>query len=69
MSIFTIRVPFFGHMTQGLCFCYLWNIESRWNKFKWNILDVSKYDNLHGGGDFLHAHVIMHKYFGKNLEM
>jgi hypothetical protein len=27
------------------------------------------YDNLHGGGDFLHAYVIMHKYFGKNLEM
>jgi hypothetical protein len=24
---------------------------------------------LHGGGDFSHAHVIMHKYFGKKLEM
>ncbi len=33
------------------------------------ILDNSKYDNLHGGGIFLHAYVIMHKYFGKELEM
>ncbi len=32
-------------------------------------MDNSNYDNLHGGGDFSHANVIMHKYFGKNLEM
>ncbi len=31
--------------------------------------DNSYYDNLHGGGDFSHAYVIMHKYFGKQLEM
>jgi hypothetical protein len=29
----------------------------------------SNYDNLHGGGDFSHAYVVMHKYFGKQLEM
>jgi hypothetical protein len=31
----------------------------------WEILDSSNYDNFHGGGDFSHAYVIMHKYFGK----
>jgi hypothetical protein len=31
--------------------------------------DNSYYDNLHGGGDFSHAYVIMHKYFGKQLKM
>ncbi len=30
------------------------------------ILDNSTYDNFHGSGDFSHAYVIMHKYFGKN---
>jgi hypothetical protein len=33
------------------------------------ILDNSKYDNIHGGGDFPHVYVIMHKYFGKKPEM
>ncbi len=33
------------------------------------ILDNSNYDNLQDGGDFSHAYVIMHKYFGKKLEM
>jgi hypothetical protein len=33
------------------------------------ILDNSNYDNLHGGGDFSHAYVIMHKYFCKKSEM
>jgi len=28
-------------------------------------LNNSNYDNLHGGGDFSYAYVIMHKYFGK----
>jgi hypothetical protein len=69
MSIFIIRVPLFGHKTQGLCFCYLPNTEFKLNKFKWEILDNSNYDNFHGGGDFSHAYVIMHKYFGKKLEM
>jgi len=32
-------------------------------------LDNSNYDHLHGGGDFSHAHVIMHKYFGKKSKM
>jgi len=69
MSIFIIRVPLFGPKIQRFCFCYLLNIESKWNKFKWKILDDSKYDNLHGGGDFSHAYVIMHKYFGKKFKM
>ncbi len=33
------------------------------------ILDTSNYDNFHGGGDFSHAYVIMHKYFGKKPKM
>jgi hypothetical protein len=33
------------------------------------ILDNSNYDNLHGGGDFSHAYVFMHKYFDKNFKM
>jgi len=52
MGIFTIRVPFFGHKVQGLCFYYLWYIKSKWNKFKWEILDNSNYDTFHVGGDF-----------------
>jgi hypothetical protein len=32
-------------------------------------LDNSNYDNLHGGGDFSHAYVIMHTCFGKKLKM
>jgi hypothetical protein len=31
---FTIKVPLFDHMTQGLCFCFLSNIKYKWNKFK-----------------------------------
>jgi hypothetical protein len=68
-GIFTIKAPHFDHMIQGLCFCYLPNIESKWNKFKWEILDNSNYDNFHVGGDFSHAYVIMYKYFGKKPEM
>jgi hypothetical protein len=34
LGIFTIKVPFFDHKTQGLCLCYFSNIESKWNKFK-----------------------------------
>ncbi len=30
------------------------------------ILNNSNYDNFHGGGDFSHAYVTIHKYFGKN---
>jgi len=69
MGIFTIRVPFFGHKTQGFCFCYFPNIKSTWNKCKWKILDNSNYDNFHSGGDFSHGYVIMHKYFGKKPKM
>jgi hypothetical protein len=65
VGIFTIKVPLFGHRTHELCFYYLPNIESTWNKFKWKILDNSNYDKLHGDGDFSHAYVIMHKSFGK----
>jgi hypothetical protein len=68
-GIFIIKVPFFDHRTQGLCFCYLPNIKSKWNKFKWENLDNSNYDNFHGGDDFSHEYVIMHKYFGKKPEM
>jgi hypothetical protein len=32
----------------------------------WKIFDNSNYGNLHGGGDFSHAYVIMHIYFRKN---
>jgi hypothetical protein len=32
-------------------------------------LDNSNYDNFHGGGDFSHVYVIMHKYFDKKPEM
>jgi hypothetical protein len=60
-----IWVPLFGQRIQGLCFSYFPNIKSIWNKLKCKILNNSNYDNLHGGGDFSHAHVIMHKYFGK----
>jgi hypothetical protein len=60
LGIFTIKVPLFHHKTQGVCFCYLPNIKSKWNKFKWEILDNSHNDNFHGGGDLSHAYVIMH---------
>jgi hypothetical protein len=66
---FTIKVPLFDHRTQGLCFCFLSNIKYKWNKFKWEILDNSNYNNFHGSGDFSHAYVDMHKYFGKKLKM
>jgi hypothetical protein len=69
LGIFIIRVSLFDHKTQGLCFCYLSNIESKWNKFKGEIFDNSNYDNFHGGHDFSHAYVIMHKYFGKKPRM
>ncbi len=69
MGIFTIKVPFFDHSTQGLCFYYLLNIDYKWNKFKWEVLDSSNYDNFHGGNDFSHAYVIMHKYFCKKPKM
>ncbi len=69
MGIFTIKVPCFEHKTQGHCFCYPPIIESKWNKFKWEILDNSNYDNFHGSDDFSHAYVIMHKYLGKKSEM
>ncbi len=68
-GIFTITVPLFYHMIQGLCFCYLPNIKSKWNKFKWKMFNNSNYDNFHGGGVFSHAYVIMHKYFGKKPKM
>jgi hypothetical protein len=32
-------------------------------------IDNSNYDNFHGGGDFSHVYVTMHKYFGKKPEM
>jgi hypothetical protein len=60
-SIFTIKVPFFDHKIQGFCFCYLPNTESKSNKFKQKIFNNSNYDNFHGGGDFSHVYVIMHK--------
>jgi len=43
--------------------------KSKWNKFKWEILDNLNYDNFHGGGVFSHPYVIMHKYFVKNPKM
>jgi hypothetical protein len=69
MGIFTIRVPLFDHKVQGLCFCCLPNIKSKSNKCKWKVLDNSNYDNFHGGGDFSHAYVITHTYFGKKPKM
>ncbi len=33
------------------------------------ILDNLNYDNFHGDGDFSHAYVTMHKYFGKKQKM
>jgi hypothetical protein len=65
MGIFMVRVLLFGHMTLRLCYCYLPNVESTWNTFKWKILDNSNYNDLYGGGDFSHVYVMMHKYFGK----
>jgi hypothetical protein len=58
-----VKVLFFEHKTQGLCFYYLPNIESTWNKFKRKISNNSNYVNLHGNGYFSHAYVIMHRYF------
>jgi hypothetical protein len=57
-----VRVPFFGHKTQGLHCCYLPNYT--WNQFK-----CESFDNSYGGGDFSHAYVIMHQYFGKKPKM
>jgi hypothetical protein len=69
MGIFTIRVPFFCHKIQRLFFCYLPNPKCKWNKFKWEVLDNSKFNNFHGGDGFSHAYVIMHKYFVKKTKM
>jgi len=69
VGIFTIKVPLFRHRTQGLCFCYLPNTKSKWNKFKWKILYNSNYDNFHGGGGFSHLYVIMQKYFVEKPKM
>jgi len=66
---FTVGVLFFGHKTQGLCFCYLPNKKSTWNRFKCKILNNSNYTNFHGGDDFSHVYVIMHQYFGKKLKL
>jgi hypothetical protein len=65
-GIFTIKVPLFDQRTQRLWFYYLPIIESKWKKIKWKILYNSNYDHFHGGGEFSHVSVIMHKYFGKN---
>jgi hypothetical protein len=62
-------VPLFGHKIQGFCFCYIPSIKSKWNKFKWKLLDNSNYDHFHHDGDISHAYVIMDKYYGKKLEM
>jgi hypothetical protein len=56
-GIFTIKVPFFEHKTQKLCFYYLPNIKFTWNKFKWKVLDNSNYDNLHGDMAIFHMHM------------
>ncbi len=40
-------------------------IQSTWTQFKCENLDKSNYDYSYGGGDFSHAYVIMHQYFGK----
>jgi hypothetical protein len=69
LGIFTIRVPFLGHKYQGICFCYLPNIESTWNKFKYENLHKSNCDNSYSNGDFSHAYVIKHQYFGLKREM
>ncbi len=61
-----VGVPLFGHRTQRLCFCYLPNTKSTWNKFKFKILDNSNYKKNHGGGDFSHAYVNASIIFGKN---
>ncbi len=51
-------------------FCYFPNTRSKWNTFKWEVLNNSNYDNFHGGGGgFSHLNVIMHKYFVKESEM
>jgi len=55
MGIFIIKVPLFDHKTQGIFFGYFPNIKSKWNKFKWKILDNPNYDDFDGGGDFSHA--------------
>jgi hypothetical protein len=59
MGIFTIKVPLFRHRFQRLCFCYLPNTKSKWNKFKWEILNNSNYDNFRDGGGFSHLYVII----------
>jgi len=43
---------FFGHMIQGLCFCYLLNTTYTWNKFKCENLDNSNHGHSDGCGDF-----------------
>ncbi len=60
-----VGVPLFRHRTQEFHFCYLSNTKFIWNQFKCENLDNSNYDNSYGDGDFSHAYVIMHQYFGK----
>ncbi len=62
LAIFMVRVPFFGHKTQGLHCCYLPN-------YTWNQFNCESFDNSYGGGNFSHAYVITHQYFGKNPKM
>jgi hypothetical protein len=64
-----VRLPLFEHKTLGFHFCYLPNNFFRWNQFKGENLDDSNYDSSCGGGDFSHAYVIMHQYFGKKFKM
>jgi hypothetical protein len=63
-----VGVLLFGHKTQGLCFCYLPNTKSTWNKFNCKILDNSNYVNFRGDGDFSDVYIIMHQYFGKKIK-
>jgi hypothetical protein len=56
---------FFWTQDSQTLLYYLPNIKFTWNKFKWKILNNLNYDNLCGDGDFSHAYVIMHRYFGE----
>jgi hypothetical protein len=52
-------VPLFGDKIQGFYFLYLPSVESTWNQFKCEILDISNYDNSYDNGDFSYACAIM----------
>jgi hypothetical protein len=69
LGTLTVGLLFFEQRIQGLCFCYLLNTKSTWNKFKCKILNNLNNSNFHDGGDFSHTNVIMHQYFGKKSEM